>query len=53
MVGNVSRICALVFARAEARTLADWRAVVTQSVEEAGYGIVWNGDAVASLETRT
>jgi hypothetical protein len=52
-VGNVSRICALIFARAEARPLADWKAVVTEAVEEAGYGIVWNGDAVASLETRT
>lgn len=51
-VGSVSRICELVFARAEDRPFAEWKAVVTEAVEQAGFGIVWNGDAVASLESR-
>lgn len=49
-VGSVTRICELVFARAEDRPLADWKAVVTEAVEQAGFGIVWNGDTVACLE---
>jgi hypothetical protein len=49
-IGSVTRICELVFARAEDRPLVDWKAVVTEAVEQAGFGIVWNGDAVASLE---
>ncbi|WP_345821884.1 hypothetical protein ABC766_08970 [Methylobacterium fujisawaense] len=51
-VGSVSQICELVFARAEDRPFAEWKAVVTEAVEQAGFGIVWNGDAVASLESR-
>jgi len=51
-VGSVTRICDLVYSRAEDRLLVDWKAVVTEAVEEAGFGIVWNGDAVASLEAR-
>lgn len=51
-VGSVTRICELVFTRAEDRPQADWKAVVTEAVELAGYGIVWNGDAIAILEVR-
>ncbi len=51
-VGSVGRICERVFARSEDRPLTDWKAVVTEAVAEAGFGIVWNGDAVASLEAR-
>jgi hypothetical protein len=49
-VGSVTRICDLVFVRAGDRPVTDWKAVATEAVEEAGFGIVWNGDAVASLK---
>ena len=49
-VGSVSQICERVFARVEDRPLSDWKGVATEAVADAGYGIVWNGDAVASLE---
>jgi hypothetical protein len=49
-VGTVSRICDLVYARAVDRPLSDWKAVVSEAVSEAGYGILWNGDEVTSLQ---
>lgn len=51
-VGSVSSICDLVFARAADRPLADWKAVVSEAVGEAGFGISWDGDEVASLVAR-
>lgn len=50
--GAVTRICDLVFAKAAYRPVADWKAVVCEAVEEAGYGVFWNGDEVVSLEAR-
>lgn len=51
-VGVVTRICDLVFAKAADRPISDWKAVVCEAVEDAGYGILWNGDEVTSLEAR-
>ena len=46
----VTRICDLVFAKAAHRPASDWKAIASEAVEEAGYGIRWNGDEVVSLE---
>ena len=51
-VGSISRICDLVFARAADRPDADWKAVVSEAVDEAGFGILWDGDEVTSLKAR-
>jgi len=51
-VGSVSRICASVFARSSDRPLAEWKAVLAEAVEEAGFGILWDGDEVSALEAR-
>ena len=50
--GAVTRICDLVFAKADERTVADWKVVVSEAVEEAGYGLLWEGDEVIALEAR-
>jgi hypothetical protein len=49
-VGTVARICELVHARVFDRPLSDWKAVVSEAVSEAGYGILWNGDEVTLLQ---
>lgn len=49
-IGSIARVCDLVFARAADRPAADWRAVVDEAVDEAGFRVRWDGDEVVSLE---
>ena len=51
-VGAVSQICAGVFARSADRPLADWKAVVVEALVDAGFGILWDGDEIASLDAQ-
>lgn len=50
--GSVSRIRDLVFERAVDRPSSDWKAVVAEATDEAGFRVRWDGDEVASLEAR-
>lgn len=51
-VGSVSRICDLVFERAAERPASDWKAVVSEATDEAGFLVRWEGDEVVLLEAR-
>ncbi|MCJ2035571.1 hypothetical protein [Methylobacterium sp. J-068] len=51
-VGSVTRICELVHVHAADRPQSDWKAVVAEATNEAGFHVRWDGDEVASLEAR-
>ncbi|MCJ2040876.1 hypothetical protein MKK55_18260 [Methylobacterium sp. J-059] len=51
-VGAVSRICDLVFERAAERPASDWKAVISEATDEAGFLVRWDGDEVVLLEAR-
>jgi hypothetical protein len=51
-VGSVSRICDLVFQRAVDRPSSEWKAVVLEATDAAGFCVKWDGDEVVSLEAR-
>lgn len=51
-VGSVSRICDLVYERAADRPCSDWKVVLAEATDEAGFRLEWDGDEVASLEAR-
>ncbi|MCJ2128685.1 hypothetical protein [Methylobacterium sp. E-045] len=51
-VGSVSRICELVYERAAERPHTEWKAVVSEATDEAGFHVHWDGDDVVALEAR-